>query len=50
MALLYLISTGLSILTSPDNLIEPLRYLTTKEEYKQLLKAENSKQAVDDFG
>ena len=36
-------------LTDPDNLIYPLRYLSTKEEYQQILKAENSKEAVDKF-
>lgn len=32
-----------------ENMIEPMRYITTNEEYKNLLEAENKKLAMDDF-
>ncbi len=35
--------------TEADQLIPPLRYLTTTKEYNEMLRAENKKQAVDNF-
>lgn len=32
-----------------ENMIEPMRYITTNEEYKGLMEAENKKLAMDDF-
>ena len=34
---------------SVENMIEPMRYITTKEEYNGLLEAENKKLAMDEF-
>ncbi|MFH1321611.1 MAG: GWxTD domain-containing protein [Bacteroidota bacterium] len=35
--------------TSPEHLIEPLCYITTKQEYQELILHKNKKLAVDDF-
>lgn len=37
------------LLTQAENVLKPLRYLTAKDEYERLVKAENTKKAVDDF-
>lgn len=34
---------------SVENMIEPMRYITTKEEYNTLLEADNKKLALDEF-
>ena len=37
------------MLTTPDDLIRPLIYLTSSSEYKKMMEMENSKLAVDNF-
>lgn len=34
---------------SPENMIEPMRYISTKKEYETLVQSENKKEAVDNF-
>lgn len=40
---------GYPWITTPMQMIAPLRYITTSAEYSNLLKSENKKKAVDDF-
>lgn len=35
--------------TQPEDMLPPLQYITTREEYRKMIETENRKQALDDF-
>lgn len=46
---LYHFYDGFPALTEPDHLLEPLRYISTKNEYEKILSSPDRKAGVDEF-